>query len=423
MNRSMSSIRSGMLDALINGGTQAVFLKSTKNMDLGQRIALSYAANMVTATVRGIAFNKGWHEEGGLWHDDFDKKLANEPVITKDGDKNDYLRNKWYYESQKAPDAELKQIILANSRGTLIPAYKRVGVDSEGRGVFEPDGQRVYLGFKDERPVIASGIGYSLMRANMQLVANSLSFGLPSRPEKTSTMDFVNYLDGLPTNGNIVEALGQSIVNTNLRLATANIVDAITTSRSMADAFGLTPIRFSKVVNAVDQPYIIQRLQYNPALFNTNTQVEFMLDADGIFSLKPLAIPQNPDGGADIFKYKSGADLEKITAAKAKDNMMVIINNTPKANQLQESINADQNGQLEYEISSVKEMFISPTLNDPAQISPMGRFMVEVKPLGGDDSSKSTIEIPVNEATSEGIHNIIQSNLPKAVSQNMVDSK
>ena len=411
MSRTLSGMRSGMLDTLISGGTQALFTKSTRNTSAGGRVALSFAGNMLSATIRGVAFHNNWQSDGGLWFPEFESKNLEQPKLELDSQgkpTTESLIAAQYYQaninsdnyrkldiennSGSSHDTEvLKTAIVYNPQGGYETVLKR-DLDPETNA---PLATRILLESENTKPTMSEAIGFSVARANMQSLVNTWSFGIPAHPENTTVAGYVNYLDGLQSKSELGlnKAVTQSFVNANLRATSGNIVDSFATSKRMADAFGLTPIRLVHMRSSPLQPLAVQRLYYNTALFNANTQFEYPLGVDSALS-GGLARAQNPDGVGKIFKYKTAEELKNIPKL-GENTMLDATANTKQL--LLEYAQAVKSGSAneDYTIVDVKQMFKVPDQADLGKNVALPKVAVEVD-LGPNGTA--FVEVPLDES-------------------------
>jgi len=406
---SLSQVRSNLFINGISGGIQAAFGKNTKDSTALEKMAIAYAANMATAAIRGVALYAGWHEAGGLWHYNFEKKIPTLPQDASD-------RSRWAYDSAKLEADELSYFFLRDSAGKTLPNCRSVLVDSTGQTVWQEDGSKIEVDFRDERPSLSAAIGYSLAKANLEVAGNTFYFGRPVRSDRVSDSEYVNYMGSIRAMAgkSFSDILAGSFIDANLGVngnpgaISNNVIGAIAAFRPLADAFRVTPIRLAAVTNSPNQPYVIQRLYYNTALLNANTEMQFIFSPENPDA--NWVMPQNPQGRSRVFKYTK----EPIPKYGPQPNALVL---SPVEGQAAPAISPEELQRQGWAMKNVYDMREVPDPLNPAKYESTGKQVAEVDVFNLGRTETVRVEVPAGlnrEALNTRINDYVKTlSMPK----------
>jgi hypothetical protein len=261
-------LRFELFDSVVSGTIQAVANKNLNSSSSVSNMGVSYAANMLTATIRGIAWNKSrisnsedWNKSLFVPKPEGQQVLSTGPSVSQQDIMNSLAQRGSYEE-------ERKQYLEAAYRTGLKPSHHDVGL-------YGKEAYGITVGVLSQKPTLGQAVGLSIAQASAETVSKTFSFGRPAKwSEDVTAMDVVNYTDSVQeTSQSIAQkgwanTLANSYVNANIGATANNIQGTVAQSYWARKAFNIRPERIV-ATNSPKMPFTLQQMEHNAALGTT----------------------------------------------------------------------------------------------------------------------------------------------------------
>lgn len=274
-NYVQGGVMAGVFDSVISGLTEAAVSKWTEKSSATGKMLGLYAANMLTAVIRGYAWDAGWDRVTNEWdwHKKWDfvmpeqytepQKIIDTTGKEMPNPKFDFIQ---YKESETNFDNEMLRFQRFVKINGFYPGYglnyhrERPKWDfaaNNGKGDWVKDPRWVAtLIFLDKKPSLEYSIEASIRQANTEYLSRALSFGIPMIREQGTAgygiepraisslnfMDYTQYLSYLSGMG-LASALTSSVNQANLSTISNNIGGALLQLPGVAKTFNIQPER------------------------------------------------------------------------------------------------------------------------------------------------------------------------------------
>ncbi|MBP7215889.1 MAG: M23 family metallopeptidase [Candidatus Omnitrophica bacterium] len=261
----------------VSMGTQAVMNSLVSDKDSAtKQMLVPFGANMLTATIRGIAWHKGWDSASKQWQwESLLENYAPEQYTITPSDK-DYnwlsaSMDRAYYPSQKAEYERFNTLYGV----TPVKIMKVRTTDiNEGAHTKNDIVEWVPVSIVEAdntAPTTKEAIGESIKQAALDSFVETMSFGRPMvrtslpdplggiRPEQVSAQDFISYqrtLEGLSSMP-FDKAMVAQVASGQRSAMAKNIRGTLLQIPGVATAFHMQPERLVKVHTRVEKviPY------------------------------------------------------------------------------------------------------------------------------------------------------------------------